>query len=92
MADNPQDKAQIIQMGSVTNPVPVTGQVWFDGSHLWMNIGGTSYRMDNPVTTAWTATGVTPVRLVNPSLATTISNAQLLGTLIQDLQASGIVG
>lgn len=92
MADNPQDKAQIIQMGTVSNPSSVTGQVWWDGTHLWMNIAGTNYRLDHPVSTAWSSSNVVPVRSVNPLAATTTSNAHLIGTLIQDLQAVGLVG
>lgn len=36
---------QIIQMNSVTN-TGTTGQVWWNGTHLYMNIGGTNYQMD----------------------------------------------
>lgn len=87
-----QDIAQIITMGTVSNPIPVTGQVWFDGSHIWMNIGGTSYRLDHPVSTAWTASNVVPVRTFNAAAQTITTLSQFVGTMIQDLQAGIILG
>lgn len=83
-----QDISEIITMGSVSNPTPVTGQVWWDGTHLQMNIGGTTYQLDHPKSSAWTISGVSANRTYNPSTASNAQTAQALGTLLMDLQTT----
>lgn len=46
MADNTQDKTTVIQMTSTPNSSSGTGQVWWDGTHLNMNIDGVVYQID----------------------------------------------
>lgn len=87
-----QDISEIITMGTVSNPSPVTGQVWWDGTHLQMNIGGTTYQLDHPKpTTSWTLSGLVANHSFNAGASSTGINAQALATLINDLQTIGII-
>lgn len=90
MADNPQDKAQIIQMGSVVN-TGSNGQVWFDGSHLWINVGGINCRIDHPTSSTWSVANVTTNRTYDGSTITSTQNNQILGTLISELKTNGYI-
>jgi len=92
MSDNPQDKAQIIQMNSVTNSSPVTGQIWFDGTNLRMNIGGTSYYLSHTpaIGSQYTVANTTANRSLNGSASTIGTLTNIVGTLLQDLQAANL--
>lgn len=86
-----QDISEIITMGTVSNPTPVTGQVWWDGTHLQMNIGGTTYQLDHPkVGSQYTVSNVTTNRTFNQTTSNLISLTQNFGTLLSDLQAAGL--
>lgn len=39
----------VINMQTTTNGSPLTGQVWFDGTHLYINLAGTTYRLDQNI-------------------------------------------
>lgn len=39
----------VIQMITTTNSSPTTGQVWFDGTHLQVNLGGTTFQLDQNI-------------------------------------------
>lgn len=78
-------------MGTVSNPTPVTGQVWWDGSHLQMNIGGTTYQLDHPkVGSLYTVSNISANHTFNGSTATLGVVINTLGTLLQDLQSSNL--
>lgn len=81
----------VIPMQTVSSPTTVTGNVWFDGSHLWINIAGTNYRLDHPSTSAWTVSGVTPNRTYDASTPSLLTLTQSFGTLMVDLQAAGYI-
>lgn len=77
----------IIQMMSTSNTSPTTGQVWFDGTHLQVNLGGTTYQLDQNIKS--TASGVVTLSggtaTVSNALVTANSRifltAQALGTV-----------
>lgn len=89
---------QIIQMNPVTN-TGTTGQVWWNGTHLMMNIGGTNYQIDQQtpsltgdVTSVGNVTTLANTANVKSIISSNVSGTYLPlagGTISGNLQFSG---
>lgn len=81
----------VINMQQTSNSSSTVGQVWFDGTHLYMNIGSTIYQMDHtPVGSQFTVSNITPNFIFNGSTATNSTLINTIGTIIQVLQGSNL--
>lgn len=70
----------VIQMVSTTNSSPVSGQVWFDGTHMQVNLGGTTYQLDRPLETTGSGTLVGGTVTISTTVVTASSKIFLTGT------------
>lgn len=82
----------IIQMITTTNSSPVSGQVWFDGTNMFVNLGGTTYQLNQKVKNTANGTATLAAGSVTVSSALVTATSVIVCTPLTLGTITGPVG